>query len=139
MTAKPRPLTERELGFVQQYLVDKNATQAAIRAGYSPTSAGRHGHDMLKRPIIKAALARELKAQAARTLMTADQVLLDIQHIGDKALRSAEFSVALRSRELIGKHFRVFAEKVEHSGPNGGPMEFTEVRRTIVDPKAPSE
>lgn len=136
---KPRPLTEKEAAFVREYLVDKNGTQAAIRAGYSPVSAGRHSFTMLARPVIKTALARELKAQAARTLITADKVLLDIQSIGDKALSAKEFSVALRSRELLGRHHKVFTDKVEHSGPNGGPMEFTEVRRTIVDPKGPAE
>lgn len=132
---KPRAITEKEAAFVREYLVDKNATQAAIRAGYSGRSAGQRAHDMLKHPVVKAALTRELKAQAERTLITADKVLLDIQAIGDKALRAKEFSVALRSRELLGKHHKVFTDKVEHSGPNGGPMEFTEVRRTIVDPK----
>lgn len=132
-------VTEKELAFVREYLIDKSATQAAIRAGYSARSAGQTGHELLSRPFVKAALAKELKAQAERTLITADKVLLDIQKIGEKALSAREFSVALRSRELLGKHYRVFAERVEHSGPNGGPMEFTEVRRTIVDPKGPGE
>lgn len=132
---KPRTITEKEAAFVREYLVDKNATQAAIRAGYAVSSAGQHGNLMLRRPVVKAELARQLKAQAERTLITADKVLLDIQSIGDKALRAREFSVALKSRELLGKHHKVFTDRVEHSGPNGGPMEFSEVRRTIVDPK----
>jgi phage terminase small subunit len=141
-TPKPtasKPLTPKVAAFVREYLIDKNATQAAIRAGYSPRSAGQHGNGMLKLPHIKAAITRELKAQAERTLITADKVLLDIVLIGDKALKAREFSVALRSRELIGKHYKVFTDKTEHSGPNGGPIEYTEVRRTIVDPKAPTE
>jgi phage terminase small subunit len=109
----PRPLTEKEAAFVREYLVDKNATQAAIRAGYSPRSAGQHGNDMLRRPVIKAALARELKAQAARTLIKADRVLLDIQHFGDKALTAGEFSTALRSRELLAKHYKLLTDRLE--------------------------
>lgn len=116
----PRLLTEREAAFVREYLVDKNATQAAIRAGYAPRSAPQHGHDMLQRPVIKAAVARELKAQAARTLMTADKVLLDIQQLGDKAAKAGEFHAAIRSRELLGKHFKLFTDKHEHGGIGGG-------------------
>lgn len=110
---KARPLTEKEAAFVREYLVDKNGTQAAIRAGYSATSAGRHSFDMLKRPVIKAALARELKAQAARTLIKADKVLLDIQHFGDKALSAGEYSTALRSRELLAKHYKLLTDRLE--------------------------
>ena len=132
----PRQLTEREAAFVREYLVDKNATQAAIRAGYSARSAGQQSHDMLQRPIIKAALAGELRAQAERTLLTADKVLLDIQHFGDKAAKAGEYHAAIRSRELLGKHLRLFTDKVELTGKNDGPVEFSEIRRTVIDPKA---
>lgn len=108
-----KPLTEKVAAFVREYLVDKNATQAAIRAGYSARGAGKTGHDMLQKPHIKAAVTRELKAQAARTLITADKVLLDIQAIGDKALTAKEFAAALRSRELIGKHYKLFTDRLE--------------------------
>lgn len=119
MTTKPRQLTEKEAAFVREYLVDKNATQAATRAGYSPRSAGKHAHDMLQRPVIKAALTRELKAQAARTLITADKVLLDIQKFGDSAAKVGEYHAAIRSRELLGKHYKLFTEKHEHGGQVG--------------------
>lgn len=116
---KPRPLTEKEAAFVREYLIDKNGTQAAIRAGYSPVSAGRHSFTMLARPVIKAALAKELKAQAARTLITADKVLLDIQRFGDSAAKQGEYHAAIRSRELLGKHYKLFTEKHEHGGQVG--------------------
>lgn len=110
---KARALTEKEAAFVREYLVDKNGTQAAIRAGYSPVSAGRHSFTMLARPVIKTALARELKAQAARTLIKADKVLLDIQHFGDKALSAGEYGTALRSRELLAKHYKLLTDRIE--------------------------
>lgn len=137
MTTKPttKPLSDKVAAFVREYLIDKNATQAAIRAGYSARGAGKTGHDMLQKPHIKAAVTRELKAQAARTLMTADKVLLDIQQLGDKAAKAGEFHAAIRSRELLGKHFRLFTDKVELTGKNDGPVEFSEIRRTVIDPK----
>lgn len=110
---KPRAITEKEAAFVREYLVDKNATQAAIRAGYSGRSAGQRAHDMLKHPVVKAALTRELKAQAERTLIKADRVLLDIQNFGDKALTAGEYSTALRSRELLAKHYKLLTDRLE--------------------------
>jgi len=111
--ANARKPTEREAAFVREYLVDKNATQAAIRAGYSERSAGQYGFDLLKRPAIRAALAAALKAQAERTLIRADKVLLDIQDFGDKALNAGEFSTALRSRELLAKHYKLLTDRLE--------------------------
>lgn len=53
--------------FCQEYLVDFNATQAAIRAGYSKKTAGSQAHDLLKKPEIQARLA-ELKGEIAERL-----------------------------------------------------------------------
>jgi len=41
--------------------------------------------------------------------------------------------------KLVGKHVGLFPDKVEHSGPNGGPIAVTEVRSIIIDPKAPGD
>lgn len=53
----PRPLTAKQERFVEEYLVDLNATQAAIRAGYSAKTAGAIGEENLKKPEIAAAIA----------------------------------------------------------------------------------
>lgn len=134
MTTKPKALTPREAQFVREYLIDKSGTHAAIRAGYSERSARKTAYEMLQKPHIKAYVNKELKAQAERTLITADQVLLDLQRIAQKAEKAQEYAAATRALELLGKRYRLFTEKHEHSGPGGTPIEFTEVRRTIVDP-----
>ena len=51
-------LTLRQQRFVEEYLVDLNATQAAIRAGYSPKTARQQGHENLTKPYIEAAIQR---------------------------------------------------------------------------------
>jgi phage terminase small subunit len=135
----PRPLTEKESAFVREYLVDKNATQAAIRAGYAPRSAPQHGHDMLRRPVIKTALAKALKDQAARTLITADKVLLDIQAIGDRALRAGEFPSAIRSRELLGKHYKLFTDRLEIKDTTPRADRLAAARRRREQGKDPAE
>jgi len=51
-------LTLRQQRFVEEYLVDLNATQAAIRAGYSPKTARQQGHENLTKSYIEAAIQR---------------------------------------------------------------------------------
>jgi phage terminase small subunit len=68
-------LTDKQKRFVEEYLVDLNATQAAIRAGYSADTAYSIGHENLKKPEIVAAIAEAQAARADRTAITADRVL----------------------------------------------------------------
>jgi phage terminase small subunit len=60
-TPKRGVLKDRQLKFVEEYLVDLNATQAAIRAGYAAQSAGQYGHDLLRKPHVQAAIEAEQK------------------------------------------------------------------------------
>jgi len=75
-------LTAKQQRFVQEYLVDLNATQAAIRAGYSKKTAGQIGDENLKKPQIAEALAVAQAARAERTGITADAVLQELAKIG---------------------------------------------------------
>lgn len=130
-------LTAKEQIFVVEYLVDKNAKRAAIAAGYSERTANRIGSQLLAKPIIRAAIGKALKEQEKRTLITADENLKRIDRLAQKAEGEGDWAAAIRASELIGKHFRSFVDKVELTGLNDGPVEFTELRRTIVDPAAP--
>lgn len=120
----PSGLTEKEAAFVREYLVDKNGKASAVRAGYSDRSARDTAYRLLKKPHIRAAIDKALKEQAKRTLIAADQVLLDINRLADRAARAGEFHAAIRGKELIGKHYKLFTEKHEHGGIGGGPVEF---------------
>jgi len=68
-------LTAQQRLFVAEYLKDGNATQAAIRAGYSKKSAEQIGYQLLKKTSVAQAIARQQKASIARTLGSADEVL----------------------------------------------------------------
>ncbi len=80
--ATQKPAQDRRARFVQEYLVDLNATQAAIRAGYSPRTAGSQAHDLLKIPEIQAAIQVGMDERARRVGMTADDVLRELKVIG---------------------------------------------------------
>jgi len=68
-------LTAKQQRFVEEYLIDLNATQAAIRAGYSPESAKEIGCENLTKPNIKAAIDKAMAERSRRTGITQDRVL----------------------------------------------------------------
>lgn len=74
-------LTEKQQRFVDEYLVDLNATQAAIRAGYSPHTANEQGAQLLAKLSIQNAVREARSAQQKRTAITADTVLMEIANI----------------------------------------------------------
>ena len=79
-----RPKQQR---FVEEYLVDLNATQAALRAGYSPKSAGRIGREQVVNPPVAAAIQEAQAARSQRTAITADRVLLELAAVAFSDLR----------------------------------------------------
>jgi len=74
--------TPKEQRFIEEYLVDLNATQAAIRAGYSKNAAGNIGCENLMKPHIAAAIVEEKKKRSERTRITQDMVLEEYAKIG---------------------------------------------------------
>jgi len=75
-SATPRGvLNARQLRFIDEYLVDLNATQAAIRAGYSKRSAAEQGYDLLRHPHISLALEAKRKELAVQTGITRERIL----------------------------------------------------------------
>lgn len=68
-------LTDKQRRFVDEYLVDLNATQAAIRAGYSEKTASRIGPELLGKTCVSDAIQVAMKARSERTQITADMVL----------------------------------------------------------------
>lgn len=80
MEKKLRPKQER---FVAEYLVDLNASQAAIRAGYSPKRANAIGYDLLTKTDIQAALHVAMLERQCRTEVQQDDALLSLKRIKD--------------------------------------------------------
>jgi phage terminase small subunit len=74
-------MTARQARFVEEYLIDLNGTKAAIRAGYSKTTARVIASKNLKKRNIAAAIAKAQQARSERTSITADQVLLELKQL----------------------------------------------------------
>ena len=71
-------LNDKQERFCQEYLVDLNATQAAIRAGYSPRSARSQAADLLTKPNIEDRIAQLMAERQERTQVTQDQVIREL-------------------------------------------------------------
>ena len=80
-SGKTRALTERQRRFAEEYLIDLDAAQAAIRAGYAPASAQRRGAALLAAPAVRAAIDGEMLRRSERTGITADRVLTELARI----------------------------------------------------------
>lgn len=79
-------LTPKQARFVEEYLKDLNATQAAIRAGYSPRRADALGYENLRKPEIKDAIEVAQRERSARTGVTADRVVQEIARVAFSSL-----------------------------------------------------
>ena len=80
-------MTPKQAAFVDEYLIDLNATQAAIRAGYSAKTAGWIGNQQLAKTHISAEIAKRMEDRSKRTEITQDRVLTDIELIKQDAMR----------------------------------------------------
>lgn len=71
-------MTEKQKKFVEEYLIDLNATRAAIRAGYSPKTANEQGCQNLAKLSIKNAIAEAMAERSRRTGINQERVLTEL-------------------------------------------------------------
>lgn len=151
-------LTPKQQLFVAEYIKDLNATQAAIRAGYSEDSAHSIGSENLRKPEIAEAIELAMDERARVVGIDANWVLQqavtlhrrcmqDVVPLMDRkgnqiyddegnALFAFNATGAAKALELVGKHVGVgaFDNKLTLQGPDGGPVQVQEIRHTIVRP-----
>ena len=120
-------LTDQQELFCREYLVDHNASAAAKRAGYSPTSAGPTSSRIMARPAIKAFIAEldsEIKSEhilsATETLERISREAVDMHH------RPAD---RLKALELLAKHHGLLVERHEI----GKPGDFVKLSDEEID------
>lgn len=149
-------LTDKQTAFVREYLVDLNATQAAIRAGYSERTASRIGPQLLGKTCVREAIEKAQAKRARRVEVTQDYVLSNLVEVVERTMQRApvldrkgeqvtdeegravwtfDAKGANRALELLGKHLGIFADRVraEVSGPDGGPV-ASEIVVRFVEP-----
>jgi phage terminase small subunit len=123
--------SDKQRRFVLEYMKDLNATQAAIRAGYSEKTAKQQGSRLLTNADLMTEVTKQRVKQEKRTEITADYVLNSIVEVVERCKQavpsrdhegnptgeySFEATAALKGLELLGRHKKLFTDKVEHSG-----------------------
>jgi phage terminase small subunit len=88
-TGPNRKLTKQQIQFVKEYLLDLNAKEAAIRAGYSVNSACEIGYQLLQKTSVQEAIDKQLQERSLRTEVTQDRVLLEIARLAFNDPRKA--------------------------------------------------
>lgn len=107
-------LTAKQASFVDEYMVDKNATAAAIRAGYSEKTAYSIGNENLSKPEIKVEIDKRLAKLSENTGITAEYVLNGFKTIAERCMADDTFdpSGANKSLEMLGKYLKLFTDNV---------------------------
>lgn len=131
-------MNPRQTKFVQEYLKDPNATQAAIKAGYSKKTAYSIGQRLLKNVEIASALSKRQAQVAEKAQVTAEWIVQKLIENHDRAMQAEpvmvkrgdewvesgeyryEGSVANKSLELLGKTLGIFVDKSAVDLTSGG-------------------
>ena len=115
-------LTIKQERFVEEYLIDLNATQAAIRAGYSVKTAQEQSSRLLSNVIIQNAVQSARNAMSERALVTQEMVvkglLKEAEYMDEGSTQGARVSAWAH----LGKHLGMFTERVELSGDQNKPV-----------------
>lgn len=101
-------LNDRQSAFVQEYVVDLNGTQAAIRAGYSSETAASQAWYLLRNLNIARAIAKLQDERAKRLNLKADYVVLQFHNVYLAAMAKGQLSQALKALESLGKYLGIF-------------------------------
>jgi len=106
-------LTARQERFVAEYLIDLNATQAAIRAGFSEKTAYSQGQRLSKNVEVAKAIAAGQAKRSQRTEVTQDYVLALIVDTAERCKMASDYNpnAVLKGAELLGRHLAMFTDK----------------------------
>jgi len=145
-----RKLTPRQYRFVDEYLKDLNATKAYLRSGYKSkgNAAESNAARLLSNDKVQKAIQDRINRRSDRTEITSDFILNGIRKNIERCEQAApvldregnpvmttkedgELAAAykydatnvFKGYELLGRHLKLFTDKHEHTGPNGGPIQ----------------
>ena len=116
--ADANTLTEKERIFADEYINTTNATQSAIKAGYSEKTASSKGSQLLRKVKVRQYIDEVMDKRSKNTIATADEVLQYLSRVMNGEEKDAfglDVSVADRTKaaELLGKRHMLFTDKVK--------------------------
>lgn len=120
-------LTAKQQRFVDEYMVDLNATQAAIRAGYSAKTAEVIGYENLRKPQIAEEVAKRQSQIGYQNDITVEWLLGEMKSTYQEARTQGELSAANKALEMMGRHKGMFSDKLVMSGGMNNTVTLTEM------------
>ena len=122
-------MTPKQQLFIKEYLVDLNATQAAIRAGYSQKTAYAIGEENLRKPEIAESIKLAMDERSKKIDVNAEYVLKTIVETIERCKQAEpvmqqgeptgeykfDAAAVLKGAELLGKHLKLFTDRLEHA------------------------
>lgn len=118
-------LTPKQQRFVEEYLIDLNATQAAIRSGYSEKTAAAIGAENLIKPNIAKAIAEAQEKLSNKAQVTVEMVVQGLLNEAKDLSEGSTQSARVSAWAHLGKHLGMFKDKIEHTGKDGGPIDLS--------------
>lgn len=106
-------LTEKQKRFVAEYLVDLNATQAAIRAGYSEKTANEQGCRLLANVSVAAAVAKGAQKRIVKAEISAQDVLEGLHREATREDEGSSHSARVSAWVALGKYHNLFVERLD--------------------------
>ena len=103
-----KKLTPKQDSFCQEYMVDCNATQAAIRAGYSKRTAGKIASHLVVKSSIKQRIKELQEAQKKRLDYGSDDVVQGFIDVTKRAKKAKDLGNENRALENLGKHLGIY-------------------------------
>lgn len=119
-----KKLTEKQRAFANEYCIDKNATQACIRAGYSEKTADVQGYQLLRKTLVKDCIDKKLAKLEEKAGLTAERVMREV-----KAIATSNIMDGMQYSESTGEFtFR---------SPNDIPEEFWRAAQEVTTYQLP--
>lgn len=131
-------LTEKQLKFADYFLEMGNATEAAIKAGYSEKYAGTNTDKLLKNTNVKEYIEERKKQLDTERIANQEEVLKYLTAVmrgteKDQFGLDAALADRTKAAELLGKRYRLFTDKVEHSGNVEGVVIVNDIPKPDTD------
>jgi hypothetical protein len=106
-------LTEKQKRFVAEYLIDLNATQAAMRAGYSPKTANEQGARLLANASVRQMVAEGAQKRIRKAEVTAQDVIDGLYKEATREGDGASHGARVSAWGLLGKYHKLFTDRIE--------------------------
>ena len=148
MATKKAMLTARQQRFVDEYLKDLNATQAAIRAGYAAKTANANAARMMVNDGIQEAIEARQQTRVERVELEQDWVVNELRKVAQRCLPVEDddgkpvaniVNVGVKALELLGRHQGIFIDKREITGKDGKDLVPDAPKGVLVVPGVMSE